>query len=115
LHDGRPLRPDGITLSLAGIRGSMSPLLVAGGLIVGSVVLLGLLRAIGARGEPRRAETWGCGRSVQTARMEYTATSFAEPLQRVFDDVLRPDHDLDVSHRAESRYYVDAVAYRTAV
>ena len=29
--------------------------------------------------------------------MEYTATSFAEPLTRVFDDVLGPTHDLDVS------------------
>ena len=46
--------------------------------------------------------------------MEYTATSFAEPLQRVFDDVLRPDLDVDVDHRAESRYYVEAVRYRPA-
>ena len=35
--------------------------------------------------------------------MEYTATSFAEPLQRVFDDVLRPSSDVDVTHYAESR------------
>ena len=34
--------------------------------------------------------------------MEYTATSFAEPLQRVFDDVLRPEHDVDVTHYRES-------------
>ena len=52
---------------------------------------------------------------MQTARMEYTATSFAEPLQRVFDDVLRPDHDVDVSHAAESRWYVDAVRYHSQV
>ena len=115
VRDGSPLRHDGVTLSLSGIRGSLSPLMVASGLVVGAVVLLGALRAVGARGPRRRAENWGCGRSVQTARMEYTATSFAEPLQRVFDDVLRPDHDVDVSHRAESRYYVEAVAYRTAV
>ena len=52
---------------------------------------------------------------VQTARMEYTATSFAEPLQRVFDDVLHPEHDVDVSHVDESRWYVDAVRYRVRV
>ena len=39
--------------------------------------------------------------------------SFAEPLQRVFDDVLRPDHDLDVSHVAESRYFEQAITYRS--
>ena len=47
--------------------------------------------------------------------MEYTATSFAEPLQRVFDDVLRPEHDVDVTHYRESRYLVDAVSYRLRV
>ena len=44
--------------------------------------------------------------------MQYTATSFAEPLQRVFDDVLRPDRDLDVSHLAESRYFEQAIRYQ---
>ena len=47
--------------------------------------------------------------------MQYTATSFAEPLQRVFEDVLRPDRDLDVSHLAESRYFEDAVRYHTRI
>ena len=47
--------------------------------------------------------------------MQYTATSFAEPLQRVFDDVLRPVHDLDVSHLAESRYFEDAITYHSRV
>ena len=47
--------------------------------------------------------------------MQYTATSFAEPLQRVFEDVLRPDRDLDVSHLAESRYFEQAITYRSRV
>jgi hydrogenase-4 component B len=50
-----------------------------------------------------------------SARMEYTATSFAEPLQRVFDDVLDPVQDVDVTHHGESRYLVAAVAYRRSV
>jgi hypothetical protein len=47
--------------------------------------------------------------------MEYTATSFGEPLTRVFEDVLRPSHDLDVSHVAESRYYVEAARFHTSL
>jgi hypothetical protein len=47
--------------------------------------------------------------------MQYTATSFAEPLERVFDDVLRPDRDVTVSHSEESRYFVEKVAYRSTV
>ncbi len=47
--------------------------------------------------------------------MEYTATSFAQPLQRVFDDVLRPDTDIEVTHLAESRYMAEQVTYRSRI
>ena len=47
--------------------------------------------------------------------MQYTATSFAEPLQRVFDDVLRPDTDIEVTHTAESQYLADKITYRTRI
>jgi hypothetical protein len=47
--------------------------------------------------------------------MEYTSTSFAEPLQRVFDHVMRPEQDIDVTHHIESDYLVASVAYRRKV
>ncbi len=47
--------------------------------------------------------------------MQYTATSFAEPLQRVFDDVLRPDTDIEVTHTAESQYLADRITYRSRI
>jgi hypothetical protein len=47
--------------------------------------------------------------------MQYTATSFGEPLQRVFTDVLRPDIDLEVTHESESQYYEQALAYQNRV
>jgi formate hydrogenlyase subunit 3/multisubunit Na+/H+ antiporter MnhD subunit len=111
----RPLRSGGVTVELAGVQARLSPLVLAGGLLVGVVATLAVVRSVRSAPTRRGVETWGCGRSVQTARMEYTATSFAEPLQRVFDDVLRPDLDIDVDHRAESRYYVDAVRYRRGI
>jgi formate hydrogenlyase subunit 3/multisubunit Na+/H+ antiporter MnhD subunit len=115
LADGHPLRSNAIRLHLNGIQSTISPLLLAAGLVAGLVATATVMRAAGARADARRAEVWGCGRSVQTARMEYTATSFAEPLQRVFDDLLRPDLDIAVDHRAESRYYVEAVRYRQGI
>jgi formate hydrogenlyase subunit 3/multisubunit Na+/H+ antiporter MnhD subunit len=102
-------------LHLAGIQSVMSPLLIALGLLAGAIVVVAAGRALGVARTRRRAESWGCGRVLQTARMEYTATSFAEPLQRVFDDVLHPDHDVDVTHAAESRWYVEAIRVRTRV
>ncbi len=70
------------------------------GLLVAALVVVALVR----RGLPRRVSlVWGCGGTRLDPRMEYTATSFAEPLKRVFDDVLRPENDVDVTHHAESQ------------
>lgn len=44
--------------------------------------------------------------------MQYTATSYAEPLVRVFGDALRPDRDLDVVHAPESRFLVHEARFR---
>lgn len=35
-----------------------------------------------------RAQTWGCGYSAPTSRMQYTAASFAQPLLDIFRNVL---------------------------
>jgi formate hydrogenlyase subunit 3/multisubunit Na+/H+ antiporter MnhD subunit len=111
---GSPLQlVDGTTVRLAGITTEISPLLIACWLVIGMVVVVAGLRLVHGRRRARLAENWGCGRVLQTARMEYTATSFAEPLERVFDDVLRPDRDVDVSHAAESRYFVEAIRYHS--
>ena len=70
-----------------------------------------------ARRAPRRevALAWGCGGARVSPRMQYTATSYAEPLVRVFDDALRPSRDLVVTHSQESRYVVRTVEFRQRV
>jgi formate hydrogenlyase subunit 3/multisubunit Na+/H+ antiporter MnhD subunit len=112
-----------ITMRLSGVTGSMSPLLIAVGLAVAAVVVTVLTRILakmltsggGAR-RPRRATlVWGCGGTRLSPRMQYTATAYAEPLTRVFDDVLRPEHDLDITHHAQSAYLVESVRYRQRV
>ncbi len=104
----------GSQVGLAGVHGALAPGLLALGLLV-VITLLGGARRVLQRTPARRTEAWGCGRDLQTAAMEYTATSFGEPLTRVFEDVLRPAHDLDVSHIAESRYYVEAATFHTSL
>ncbi len=107
-----------ISLHLLGLRGVLAPSLLAGGIALAAAVVIVIRRLAHRRKNAWPAvnpvEPWGSGRKVQTARMQYTATSFAEPLQRVFDDVIRPSRDLDVSHLVESRYYIERIAYRTS-
>lgn len=106
----------GLLLSLPGVPGSMSPGLLALAL-VGAVLLAALLTTPGRahRPAPVAVPLWACGEAGLTPRMEYTATSFAEPLQRVFSDVLRPDVDVEVSHYSESRFLVEQIRYRAQI
>ncbi|TVT34732.1 hydrogenase 4 subunit B [Amycolatopsis rhizosphaerae] len=112
---GDPAAAGLVTVRLTAVAGSLSPLLLTAGLLGATVALVAALRAVGARRARQPARLWDCGAGPLTARMEYTATSFAEPLQRVFDDVVRPETDVDVSHYEESAYLVSAVAYRRKV
>ena len=100
----------GVLLRLPGIGGSISPALLATS-VVGATAVIGVAMwaVTGNRGQLRRAVLWACGGAPPSSRMQYTATSFAEPLLRVFDDVLRPDMQVVVTHHAESRYLVERV------
>jgi formate hydrogenlyase subunit 3/multisubunit Na+/H+ antiporter MnhD subunit len=104
----------GAYLRLPGIPGSMSPGLIAVALVVAVLLALGLGRW-GLRHRPAAAVVplWACGADSLSSKMQYTATSFAEPLQRVFDNVLKPETDVEVTHFAESQYLVEKVTYRT--
>jgi hydrogenase-4 component B len=112
--DGAPRL--GAVLRLPGLAGSISPSWLAIGLLIAVVAALGIGRwGVRHRPTPTVSPLWVCGADRLSSRMQYTATSFAEPLQRVFDDVLRPDADLEISHYDESRYMVEQVAYRARV
>lgn len=106
----------GALVRLPGVSGSIFPGVIAAGVIGATLAAVGLTRW---RSRRRPGATtlplWACGADDLTARMQYTATSFAEPLQRVFDDVLRPDTDIEVTHTTESRYLVDRITYRSAI
>jgi hydrogenase-4 component B len=65
----------------------------------------------GAARGTRWYETWACGRMLQTARMEYTATAFSNPFKRVFDFFYRPEKRLDIAFHPESRFFVQRIEY----
>ncbi len=103
-----------LELQLSGIRGSMSPVLIALALTGGALLIAFLVRRTSGQ-QRRTALVWGCGGTRLSPRMQYTATAYAEPLTRVFDDVLGPEQDIDVTHHAESSYLVQSIHYRQRV
>ena len=61
----------------------------AGGVLLLLVAVLALVRLALLRGrEVSRAATWGCGYPLPTARMQYTAASFAQPILALFAPVI---------------------------
>ncbi len=106
----------GTVVRLPGLHGSIAPAVIAVALAAAMLVALGLAQwRSRRRPEPAILPLWACGADDLTERMQYTATSFAEPLQRVFDDVLRPDTDIEITPTADSRYLVDRVIYRSSI
>jgi formate hydrogenlyase subunit 3/multisubunit Na+/H+ antiporter MnhD subunit len=98
---------DWLTLRVSGDFASVSTLAIA----VGLVAAIAPLALAGARRPRRTYETWACGRMVQTARMEYTATAFANPFTRIFDFFYRPEKRLDIEFHPESRFFVSRIQY----
>ena len=91
--------------------GWVAPLWIGLGLVMFLLAIPLALRLLGANQRQRFYETWGCGRALQTARFEYTATAFANPFKRVFTVLYRPIKDLDIEFHPESRYFVRTIEY----
>lgn len=113
---------DGIeTTSLGGLHLTSvgATLDTAGLVLLAAAVLLpvALVGAVAARRRPARVRAlpWGCGGARPSPRMQYTATSYAEPLVRVFAEALEIDRDVQVDHAAESRFLVHGVTFRQRV
>jgi hydrogenase-4 component B len=104
---------DWLTLRVSGGYAGLSTLAIAIALGGALVIPLAALRLVRASHRTRDYETWGCGRIVQTARMEYTATAFANPFKRVFDFFYRPTTRLDIEFHPESRFFVQRIEYES--
>ena len=102
---------DWLTLHVSGGYASLSTLAIAIALGAALLVPLVTLPVVRASRRTRDYETWGCGRIMQTARMEYTATAFANPFKRVFDFFYRPTKRLDIEFHPESRFFVQRIEY----
>lgn len=85
----------GIIAPTADVRtvGAMvEPLALLLPLLSAAVLVLLAIRALVRRTALRREEsTWGCGYPAPTPRMQYTSTSFGEPLTRVLQPILRTE------------------------
>jgi hydrogenase-4 component B len=104
-----------VFLQTPGVFGQMSPTLMALGLLFLLGVVPSVMWLLRLNYRRRMSDSWGCGRIGQTARMEYTATAFAEPLKRVFAEIYRPMKELTVDFHPGSKYFVQSIDYRSEI
>jgi hydrogenase-4 component B len=95
--------------------GLISPTLAAAGLLLILALIPIGLWIFRANRKFRLGETWGCGRTGQTPRMEYTATAFAEPLRQVFAELYRPTQELSIDYNPDSKYFVESIKYKSEI
>src|SRR6266568_9427696 len=104
-----------VSLQTPSAFGQMSPTLMALGLLLLLGLVPSVLWLLRLNYRRRLSDSWGCGRVGQTARMEYTATAFAEPLKRVFAEIYRPMKELTVDFHPGSKYFVQSIEYRSGI
>jgi len=102
---------DWLTFTIPGDFAALSPVMVAIALAIGAVTPLVFLIVVRSPRRLRMGDTWGCGRILQTSRMEYTAGAFADPFKRVFRFFYRPVRRLDLDVHPESRFFVRRIEY----
>lgn len=79
--------------AIAGAAGSLAAVATVAAGILGVFLLLAWLRSRLLAGRPvESAVTWDCGYAAPTARMQYTASSYSEPLVRLFRAFLHTRH-----------------------
>ncbi len=92
--------------------GSIAPGLLALALVV-AIALATVLVRRPTQSRPVERALWACGADTLSPRMQYTATSYAQPLQRVFDPILQPETELRVGTAPQSRYVIQQASYRS--
>jgi hydrogenase-4 component B len=91
------LQPIGLALGLAGLA------------VLGAVLTRALRRG---RTGARIGKTWNCGVGL-TPRMQYSATSFAQPVQRMFSAIVWPDRVEHVEY-THAPYFVSTMSHEAS-
>ncbi len=93
------------TLDLPVFRASITPLAIVG-VFFGAVASLWIFTKVLTRRAPNRIVEvpWGCGLIAVDPMFQSSASGFTEPVLRIFDDVINPGRDIEVSHGSESTY-----------
>jgi len=104
-----------LVLTAGSVRnGSVSPLMLALGLVALGVVPFALWLAPGRKSSRVTGPSWDCGLPGLTAANEYTATAFSKPLRMIFGALFRPRREIQAEFDV-SPYYPKAIHFESEI
>ena len=107
----RKLRlPPGVAFAAA-VVSSLGALIVLGWILIPPVIVQtqGLIKAL-----PGFIASWEAGLDNLAVRFPFLKEAIPSGENRIFSAVYRPTEDVTVDHHPESRYFVQAIAYRAS-
>jgi hydrogenase-4 component B len=106
---------NGLLLTAGSLQsGSVSPLMIALGLVALSAVPLAMWFVLGRKSPRVIGPTWDCGLPGLTAANEYTATAFSKPLRMIFAALFRPRREIQAEFDV-SPYYPKAIHFESEI
>jgi hydrogenase-4 component B len=103
----------GLALALPLVGSRLWPVALAAMIAVTALLAAALVSRVWRSGRVRTDVVWNCGRVTQSARSEYTAAAFAEPLRRVFTGFYRPTQEVTVEAHPTAPYFVRTMTLRS--
>jgi hydrogenase-4 component B len=107
---GGVLLRDGVMLIPQSYSSSVSPPVLCGLIIAGTLVPVAAGYLLGGRMRKRVVMTWACGLEKTGPRMQYTATGFSKPLRMIFANIFRARHEIEISEET-SPYFRPDITY----
>jgi hydrogenase-4 component B len=89
---------------------SLSPVSILITVIVMSIASVLFIVSVGGRKKTTYGDSWDCGMSALTPRMQYTATAFTKPIRLIFKKIYLPRRELKVSYTVKP-LFVKTVKY----
>jgi hydrogenase-4 component B len=98
------------TISIANtVDSNFASLMMPGVLVILTSVFVGVfvfVRIIGCKTKTVKYGTWDCGFGNLSEKTQYTATSLAEPLRRIFGVFYKPHNDIDADFYTKENLYL---------
>ncbi len=108
------LSPGTTVLTIGETASSLSPGGILVAILAAAVAVVVFVLCVGGRRKTLYGDSWDCGMTALTARMQYTATAFTKPIRLIFKRIYLPKRELSVSYLLKP-FFVKSITYSSEI